>query len=64
MASSVINEEELRSFLMTSDEEIDQITRISNFEKYEDPTNFEVCNELVQLIKNELNKVLEAHHFT
>ncbi|CAG9798866.1 unnamed protein product [Chironomus riparius] len=61
MASSVINEEELRAFLMTSDEEIDQITSISNFEKYEDPTNFEVCNELVQLIKYELNKECDSY---
>lgn len=57
MASNVINEAELRGFLATSDEEINQITQISNFEKYDDPTNFDVCNELVQLIKNQLNKV-------
>lgn len=57
MASSVINEAQLRRFLATSDEEIHQITQISFFEKNEDPTNFDVCNELVHLIKNELDKV-------
>jgi len=57
MASSDINEEELTSFLMVCDEEVAQLTSISNFEKFEDPTNFEVCNELVQLIKSQLDKV-------
>ncbi|XP_070499679.1 terminal uridylyltransferase Tailor-like [Chironomus tepperi] len=61
MASSIINEQDLRAFLAASEDEINQITNISNFEKYDDPTNFEVCNELVQLIKSELNKECDAY---
>ena len=53
----MINEEELQGFLANVDDDVDHSAQISNFEKYEDPTNFEVCNELVKTIKSELNEV-------
>lgn len=53
----MLNKPEIMKFFEVAEEEVEKMTDISHYEKNEDQTVTEICQELVNDVKNISNRV-------